>query len=67
MLNGGYTADRAASDIQAGKAQLISFGNTYISNPDLVARMQQGAALTLADPNTFYTPGAEGYNDYATL
>jgi N-ethylmaleimide reductase len=67
MLNGGYTADRAASDIQAGKAQLISFGNTYISNPDLVARMLQGAALTPADPNTFYTPGAEGYNDYATL
>lgn len=67
MLNGGYDADRAASDIAAGKADLISFGNTFLSNPDLVTRMKLGAALTPADQNTFYTPGAVGYNDYARM
>lgn len=67
MLNGGYTADRAAADIAAGKADLISFGNTFLSNPDLVTRMKQGAALNPADQNTFYTPGPVGYNDYPTL
>lgn len=67
MLNGGYTADRAAADISAGKADLISFGNTFLSNPDLVTRMKQGAALNPADQNTFYTPGAVGYNDYPKL
>jgi len=67
MLNGGYDATRAAADISEGKAELISFGNTFLSNPDLVTRMQQGAALTPANPDTFYTPGEVGYNDYATL
>jgi len=67
MLNGGYTADRAAADITAGKADLVSFGNTFLSNPDLVTRMKQGAELNAADQNTFYTPGPVGYNDYPTL
>ncbi len=67
MLNGGYTADRAAADIAAGKASLISFGSTFLANPDLVSRMQQGAPLNSADPATFYTPGPVGYNDYPTL
>jgi len=67
MLNGGYTAERAAADIAAGKADLISFGNTFLANPDLVTRMRKGATLNVADQNTFYTPGAAGYNDYPTL
>ncbi len=67
MLNGGYGADRAAADIAAGKAALISFGNTFLSNPDLVTRMKQGAPLNTADQATFYTPGPVGYNDYPTL
>lgn len=67
ILNGGYTKDRAEADIEAGKCELVSFGNTFISNPDLPARMLAGAELNKADPATFYTPGEVGYNDYPAL
>jgi N-ethylmaleimide reductase len=67
ILNGGYNAETAEVDLEAGKANLISFGRPFISNPDFVNRMQQGAALAEADPTTFYTPGEKGYTDYAAL
>jgi N-ethylmaleimide reductase len=67
ILNGGYTAERAEADLQAGRADLISFGNKFISNPDLVHRMEIGAPLVDADQSTFYTPGEQGFNDYVTL
>lgn len=67
MLNGGYTAQRATDDIDSGKCELVSFGNTFISNPDLVHRMQTGAELVKADQATFYTADEKGYTDYATL
>lgn len=67
ILNGGYDAARANADIAAGKAELISFGNTFLSNPDLVARLQLNAPLNAADQNTFYTPGEVGYNDYPKM
>lgn len=67
ILNGGYDVNRAAADITAGRAELISFGNHYIANPDLVHRMQTGAELAIPDQSTFYTPGAVGLTDYATM
>ena len=67
ILNGGYTADRAEADLEAGKCELISFGNGFISNPDLPERLKTGAELTPADQATFYTPGEKGYTDYAAL
>lgn len=67
ILNGGYTAARATADLEAGKCELISFGSSYLSNPDLVERMKTGAELSKADQATFYTPGEVGYNDYPAL
>lgn len=67
MLNGGYTAARAESDIASGKCELVSFGSSYIANPDLVARMASGAELAAPDQATFYTPDAKGYTDYPSL
>lgn len=64
ILSGGYDAARAEADLEAGKGELVAFGRPYISNPDLVEKMQNGEALVEADPNTFYTPGKEGYTDY---
>jgi 2,4-dienoyl-CoA reductase-like NADH-dependent reductase (Old Yellow Enzyme family) len=40
-------------------------GRAFISNPDLVARLHNGLALTAANADTFYTPGEAGYTDYA--
>ncbi len=67
MLNGGYTATRAESDIASGKCELVSFGSSYIANPDLVTRMEAGAELATPDQSTFYTPGEKGYIDYPAL
>ncbi|MEO0788386.1 MAG: alkene reductase [Bacteroidota bacterium] len=67
ILSGGYDAERAASDLQAGRGDLVAFGRPFIANPDLVNRMKSGAEINQPDFNTFYTPGAEGYTDYATL
>lgn len=64
ILSGGYDAECAEKDLQANKGELVSFGRPFISNPDLVKRMKIGAELTDPNPNTFYTPGAEGYTDY---
>jgi len=42
----------------------VAFGRLFISNPDLVARIQHGHPLTEADPATFYAPGEIGYTNY---
>jgi N-ethylmaleimide reductase len=67
ILNGGYNAEKATTDLSASRAELISFGSSFISNPDLVTRMETGAELTKPDPSTFYTADAKGYTDYAAV
>lgn len=67
ILNGGYTAERAESDISSGRTELVSFGSSYIANPDLVERMQKGTELAAPDQATFYTADAKGYTDYPTM
>lgn len=64
ILNGGLDAASGAAAIDAGKADAIAFGSLYISNPDLVERIAGGLDLTPPNPDTFYTPGPEGYTDY---
>jgi N-ethylmaleimide reductase len=66
ILNAGFTLETAEAALAEGQAELISFGRPFISNPDLVARFRDHAALAAADPATFYSPGAAGYTDYAT-
>jgi N-ethylmaleimide reductase len=65
LLSGGYNAERAEQDLQKGLAQLIAFGRPFIANPDLVKKMKTGAELSQPDFGTFYTPGPQGYTDYA--
>ncbi|HEY1146010.1 MAG TPA: alkene reductase, partial [Allosphingosinicella sp.] len=67
VLNSDYTHGAAEEALAAGKADAISFGRPFISNPDLVARLRSGAALTPNDPATWYSQGAEGYVDYPAL
>ncbi|MEY4909608.1 MAG: hypothetical protein RL260_3326 [Pseudomonadota bacterium] len=67
ILAGGFDAASAEQALAAGQADLIAFGRPFLSNPDLVARMQTGAALNAPDFGTFYTPGAQGYTDYPAL
>jgi N-ethylmaleimide reductase len=68
ILSGGYSADRAEADLEAGAADLIAFGKPFISNPDLVERFKNGQAINdKLDFSTFYTPGEKGYTDYPVL
>ena len=64
ILSGGYDAARANADLDAQKGDLVAFGRPFISNPDLVQKLQNGTALTAPDFATFYTPGEKGYTDY---
>lgn len=64
--NCGYTIGDAEQRLAAGTADIAAFGRPYISNPDLVERLQNGWPLAPADDMAlWYTPGPEGYTDYA--
>jgi len=67
MLNNGYTGELAQKAVRSGDADLVAFGKLFISNPDLVKRLQQDAPLNPWDSSTFYGGGAAGYLDYPTL
>lgn len=43
---------------------LFAVGRYFISNPDLVDKLENSAALTPYDRSTFYTRDANGYVDY---
>jgi N-ethylmaleimide reductase len=45
-------------------ADLISFGRTYLANPDLVERLRADLPLDEADEATYYQGGDEGYLTY---
>jgi N-ethylmaleimide reductase len=65
ILSGGYTKERAESELQGGLADLIAFGKPFINNPDLVERFVNGWPLSKElDMKTFYSPGEKGYTDY---
>jgi N-ethylmaleimide reductase len=64
VLNQEYDRAKADDDLASGLADAISFGRPYISNPDLVARLEKGVALAKDDVKTWYSAGPEGYIDY---
>jgi N-ethylmaleimide reductase len=65
--NMGYTAAEGAAAIDAGTLNVVCFGRRYVSNPDLVERLQRGLVPVEPDPKTFYSPGPAGYTDYPFL
>lgn len=67
ITNMGYGRDEANQQIQQGQIDAVAFGVPFIANPDLVERFRDNAALNEANPDTFYSPGPEGYIDYPTL
>jgi len=64
IANGGYDAERAHLSLTTGAADLVSFGNPFIANPDLVERLALARALSTANPETIYGGGEAGYTDY---
>lgn len=68
IANGGFDAERAEAAIGGRGADLVSFGQPFLANPDLVARIRDGRELAQPDYSTVYgVPGsdpAKGYTDY---
>ncbi|BDC45942.1 alkene reductase [Paraburkholderia terrae] len=67
MVAGKYTAASAEHMLRSGLADLVAFGQPFITNPDFVARVAKGSPLTPVNyeaHSTFYGGGAEGYTDY---
>jgi 2,4-dienoyl-CoA reductase-like NADH-dependent reductase (Old Yellow Enzyme family) len=64
IVAGGYDKQRGSAALDANKADLIAIGRGFISNPDLVERMQNDWPLAEADRATFYGEGNKGYTDY---
>jgi N-ethylmaleimide reductase len=67
MVNNGYHRADAERAVASGEADLVAFGRPFISNPDLVRRLREGAALNPLQEDTLYGGGAAGYTDYPTL
>ncbi len=66
MVNNGYDSS-LTTDALANGADLVSFGRSFIGNPDLTRRLREGAPLNTPDRVTFYGGGANGYTDYPAL
>jgi len=64
MANQGFTQETANTILNEDKADLVSFGQLFIANPDLVERFKY--KLPLSEPNldTYYTGEEKGYTDY---
>ena len=65
MLNrAGRPRDRIGTDVADGLADLESYGQLVLANPDFVARLKVGAPMNAADRSTFFGGTAKGYTDY---
>ncbi|ODQ78483.1 hypothetical protein BABINDRAFT_39576 [Babjeviella inositovora NRRL Y-12698] len=58
--------DLILRDVGQDDRTLLAFGRSFIANPDLPERLEQGWELTEYNRNTFYSPGPGGYTDYPT-
>lgn len=67
MGNNDYDLDLALERLGEGKVDLVCYGKPFISNPDLVARLELGAPLNEWDQDTFYGGDEKGYTDYPAL
>jgi N-ethylmaleimide reductase len=67
IANNSYTRDLAVEHLAQQRTDLVAFGRPFIANPDLVARLRQGAPLAELDRATLYGGGAKGYTDYPAL
>ena len=66
MANANYDEERANDAIERGYADLVAFGRSFLANPDLPRRLEEGLPINVPDQETFYNGDARGYTDYPT-
>jgi N-ethylmaleimide reductase len=64
VLNSDYNGISGQAILESGTADAVTFGRTFIANPDLPERIARGLQLAKDDPLTWYSQGREGYVDY---
>ena len=66
VLNSDFDFARGQAAVASGAADAITFGRTFLANPDLPGRFAKEFALNADDQKTWYSQGAEGYVTYPT-
>lgn len=67
IANCGYTRDSGEDVLNNGMAKFVSFGSSFLANPDLPKRFEVNAPLNEADRSTFFGGDEKGYIDYPFL
>ncbi|KAL0082694.1 hypothetical protein J3Q64DRAFT_1752750 [Phycomyces blakesleeanus] len=67
ITSGGYTTTpkRAFETAEQSNNILVSFGRSFVANPDLVLRLKNDWPLNKYDRSTFYGGDSTGYTDYS--
>ena len=63
ISNMGYSPEEAQEAISTGLVDAVSFGVPFIANADFPEKIKSGTALNQANPDFFYTGGAQDYVD----
>ena len=64
VLNSDFVRDNAEAAVAEERCDAISFGRTFLANPDLPYRLANRLELNPDDPATWYSQGEDGYTDY---
>ncbi|WP_304360365.1 alkene reductase [Collimonas fungivorans] len=69
LVNNGYDRMMARQAIASGHGDLVAFGRAFITNPDLVHRLQHNLPLNVPfeDAPLYGGVGEHGYTDYPAL
>ncbi len=67
VANNNYTVELAEKAIAENRADLFSFGRSFIANPDLVDRLRTGAPLADAPKQYWYGGDTTGYTDWPAM
>lgn len=63
----GRPREQIGADVASGLAELESYGQMVLANPDFVERLKANAPMNEADRNAFFGGTAQGYTDYLAL
>ncbi|QQM44212.1 alkene reductase [Streptomyces liliifuscus] len=63
----GPTGPESLTLVEDGVADLVAYGQLFLANPDLPARLRTGGPFNEPDGATFFGGDAKGYTDYPAL
>jgi 2,4-dienoyl-CoA reductase-like NADH-dependent reductase (Old Yellow Enzyme family) len=63
----GRDRTQIGTDLASGLADLESYGQMVLANPDFIERLKRGAPMNEANRNAYFGGTAQGYTDYPAL